>query len=77
MHEIQSTVMRNEKEIWLNIEFDYSPEEPQELNYPGYCEEVEITKVTNNVGAIIEISTKEEDDIEKECLEYIHGGCDE
>lgn len=74
MHEIQTTVEREAGEIWLNIEFNYDPPEPQELNYPGCCEELCIVRATNKVGTIIELSTEEEDRIEAECLEHIHGG---
>lgn len=77
---MQTTVERKAGEIELNIEFDYQPVEYSELPhtaYPGCDEEVEITRVTNKVGTIIELSTAEEDRIETECLEFIHGGCDE
>ena len=68
--QIYRTTNDIEREIQLLIEYDYQPGERQEIDYPGCDEGVEITRVMAN-GVDFELTTDEEDELEKECLESL------
>lgn len=56
-----------EREINLLIEYEYQPAEPQEIDYPGCPEEIEITRAMAN-GVDFELTTSEQDALELECM---------
>jgi len=78
MYELSTTITRyseetgRERNIDLLVEFDYQPAEPQELNYPGCEEKIELTHIKTHEGIYFDLlNSKEVDDLELECIESI------
>ena len=71
---IQTTIYRCddktqiELDIPVIVEFEYQPAEPQELNYPGCDEWIDITAIKTLDGDTFEINMTEESDLELTCL---------
>ena len=57
-----------EQDIQVTVEFDYQAAEPQELNYPGCDEWIDITAIKTLDGDTFDVNMTEESDIELTCL---------
>ena len=56
------------------VSFDYQTEEPQELNYPGCAESVDIGEITLKETTGIVLPEEIETDLEQAAIEFIHEG---